>query len=137
MSPSWLSTLASGTWVQVYRRSMTDTNALVEGSWVAQECTLPTVEQPLRLAEFDEMFAAAVVAVERVDRLRARLELRADPAVAARAADLMARETGCCSFFTFTLTATAGHLALDVAVSAGHGDVLDALAAGAGAGGRP
>ncbi|MGW3807913.1 hypothetical protein [Micromonospora sp. NPDC005113] len=111
---------------------MTEMKALGEGSWVPQACTLPTVEQPLRLAEFDDLFASAVVAMERVDRLRVRLELRPEPTVAGRAADLVTRETGCCSFFTFTLTATGGQLALDVAVPAGHVDVLDALAARAG-----
>lgn len=110
--------------------------ALVEGSWVPQACTLPTVDQPLRLAEFDDLFASAVVGVQRVDRLRVRLELRPEPAVAGQAADLMARETGCCSFFTFTLTATGGQLALDVAVPTGQVDVLDALAARAGLGGQ-
>ncbi|MFF4879379.1 hypothetical protein [Micromonospora sp. NPDC000668] len=111
---------------------MTEMRTLGEGSWVPQECTLPTVEQPLRLAEFDDLFASAVVGTERVDRLRVRLELRPAPTVAGRAADLVTRETGCCSFFTFTLTATGGQLALDVAVPEGHVDVLDALAARAG-----
>ncbi|MGW3812152.1 hypothetical protein [Micromonospora sp. NPDC005113] len=111
---------------------MTEMKALGEDPWVPQACTLPTVERPLRLAEFDELFASAVVGVERVDRLRVRLELRPEPTVAGRAADLVTRETGCCSFFTFTLTATGGQLALDVAVPAGHVDVLDALATRAG-----
>jgi len=114
---------------------MTKTKALVEGSWVPQACTLPTVEQPLRLAEFDDLFASAVLGVQRADPLRVRLELRAEPEVAARAADLMTRETGCCSFFSFTLTATGNQLDLDVAVPAGHIAVLDALAARAGLGG--
>ncbi|MDG4792572.1 hypothetical protein [Micromonospora sp. WMMD1082] len=115
---------------------MTETKALVSGAWVPQACTLPTTEQPLRLAEFDEMFASAVVGVQRVDRMRVRLELRPEPGAAGRAADLMVRETRCCSFFTFTLTATGGQLALEVAVPAEHVDVLDALAARAG-GDRP
>ena len=36
-------------------------------AWVPEACTLPTVEQPLRVAEFDELFATAVRPVERVD----------------------------------------------------------------------
>ncbi|MEV0156957.1 hypothetical protein AB0H57_24955 [Micromonospora sp. NPDC050686] len=113
---------------------MTETE-LAEGSWVPQACTLPTAEQPLRLVEFDDLFAWAVLGVQRADPLRARLELPAEPEVAARAADLMTRETGCCSFFSFTLVATGGQLALDVAVPAGYVAVLDALAARAGLGG--
>ncbi|MGW3610442.1 hypothetical protein ACWD6N_11205 [Micromonospora sp. NPDC005163] len=61
---------------------MTEMKALGEDPWVPQACTLPTVERPLRLAEFDELFASAVVGVERVDRLRVRLELRPEPTVA-------------------------------------------------------
>ncbi|MCP9949591.1 hypothetical protein [Actinomadura madurae] len=47
--------------------------------------------------------------------------------VAGRAAELAARETGCCSFFTFTLTATGGELTLDVSAGDRHAGVLDAL----------
>ena len=116
---------------------MTQMKALVEGSWVPQACSLPTAEQPLRLAEFDELFASAVRGMERVDPLRVRLDLRPEPEVAARAADLVVRETACCSFFSFALGATGGQLALDITVPAGHVDVLDALAARAAVGGRP
>jgi hypothetical protein len=52
---------------------------------------------------------------------------------AGRVAQLAATETACCSFFTFTLTATAGSLVLDVAVPAAQLPVLDALAARAAA----
>ena len=100
--------------------------------WVPASCTLPTVEQPLREAEFDALFADAVERVERPGPERVSLTLRPAPEVAARAADLAVRETGCCSFFTFSVIATAGELRLDVAVAAGHADVLDALAARAG-----
>lgn len=93
-----------------------------------EACTLPTVERPLRLAEFDELFVRSVLSVERLDPARLRLDLEPDASVAARAADLVVRETGCCSFFTFTLTATAGTVRLDVAVPATQVDVLDAMA---------
>lgn len=99
------------------------------GAWVVGEaCTLPTVQWPLRLAEFDELFTTAVRAVERVDRQQVRLELAPEAAVAARAADLLVRETECCSFFTFTLTATGGRVSLGIAVPDSHVDVLEALA---------
>jgi hypothetical protein len=107
------------------------------GAWVGQACTLPTVQRPLRLAEFDELFTLAVRSVQRLDRRQVRLELTPEAAVAAQAADLLVRETACCSFFTFTLTATGGRVSLQVAVPDGHVEVLDALAdraeAGAGA----
>lgn len=47
----------------------------------------------------------------------------------ATARDLTARESGCCSFFTFTFARTTEHLLLDVAVPAEQTEVLDGLAA--------
>jgi hypothetical protein len=40
----------------------------------------------------------------------------------------MTRETACCGFFTFTLTATEKALSLEVTVPEAHTAVLDALA---------
>ena len=104
--------------------------------WVPEACSLPTVEQPLRVTEFDGLFATAVRSVTRVEPLRLWLELDPDAAVAARAADLAVRETSCCSFFAFTLTATGGRVLLEIGVPAGQVDVLDALAERASAGVR-
>jgi hypothetical protein len=104
----------------------------IEVPWVPSACTLPTAERPIRVAEFDDLFASAVEA-RRIDRQRLRLVLRPEPAVAARAAELAVRETGCCSFFTFTLSATCGGLTLEVTVPPAHAGVLDALAARASA----
>ena len=98
-------------------------------SWVPPSCTLPTTELPLRAAEFDAVFADAVRLVERPSPDRVRLELEPAAEVAARVADLVVRETACCSFFTFALTATAGALHLDITVVPGHIEVLDVLAA--------
>jgi hypothetical protein len=103
-----------------------------DGDWISkrapQACTLPTVERPLRLAEFDDLFATAVRSVERVDQRSLRFELAPEAAVAARAADLVVRESECCSFFTFTLTATGGRVSLAVAVPDRQVGVLEALA---------
>ncbi|MEV4099340.1 hypothetical protein AB0J42_03700 [Nonomuraea sp. NPDC049649] len=93
--------------------------------WAPSACTLPTADRPLRVAEFDALFSEAVRATR--DPARLRLELAFSPGNAARAADLAARETGCCSFFTFTLTIADGRLTLDVTVPPEHADVLDAL----------
>ncbi|MFI6743973.1 hypothetical protein ACIBI9_64865 [Nonomuraea sp. NPDC050451] len=111
---------------------MTQDRALDVG-WAPSACTLPTAEQPLRVAEFDALFADAVQAVQRPEPTRLRLELVFSPDHAARAAQLAARENGCCSFFTFTLTIADGSLALEVAVPPEHVKVLEALQARAGA----
>ncbi len=106
---------------------MTEKMQLIDRSWMPDACTLPTVEQPLRAKEFDDLFRDAVTAVHRIDATRARLVLRPDPALAGRAADLTVRETQCCSFFGFTVTATGGELTLDITAPTGQVAVLDAL----------
>ena len=110
---------------------MTEKTPPVEGNWVMEAapaaCTLPTVDRPLRAAEWDDLFATATRAVHRIDAVRARWELQPDPGVAAHAGDLTVRETRCCSFFTFALTATDGQLNLDVSTPAEQIDVLDAM----------
>ncbi|GAA5075505.1 hypothetical protein HNP84_005980 [Thermocatellispora tengchongensis] len=108
-------------------------NVALDLGWAPSACTLPTAEQPLRVAEFDALFADAVQTVVRLAPTRLRLELVFGPEHAARAAELAARENGCCSFFTFTLTIADGGLALEVTVPAEHVEVLDALAERAGA----
>lgn len=94
-------------------------------------CTLPTVDQPLRLREFDELFATAVRRVQTITPTHARMALTGDAGLAAAVRDLTARETGCCSFFTFTLTpepAQVGEaLTLDIEVPAQYADVLASL----------
>jgi hypothetical protein len=101
----------------------------VSESWLPQSCTLPTADRPLRVAEFDALFTTAVRAADRPSRTRLSLDLEPTAEIAAQAAGLMVRETVCCSFFTFTLTATGGALELGVAVPEGHVQVLDGLAA--------
>jgi len=96
--------------------------------WAPSTCTLPTSEQPLRLAEFDDLFARHVVEVRRVAATHLRLALTGGPEVAATAAGLAARETRCCGFFTFDLHIGDGTLALDVSTAPAHADVLTALA---------
>ncbi|WP_432969594.1 hypothetical protein [Dactylosporangium sp. CA-233914] len=101
---------------------------------VPDSCTLPTAEQPLRLAEFDALFATAVREVETVSPTHARMRLTGPAGLEATVRDLAARETACCSFFTFTATPqTEGDpdrevLVLDVQVPAAHTGVLASLA---------
>ena len=94
---------------------------------VADACTLPTAEQPLRIAEWDDFFATAVIGADRTAAQQARFRLRPDAELAARAADLTVRETLCCSFFSFGLIASGGGLELTVTVPAAQTPVLDAL----------
>ncbi|MEV2237579.1 hypothetical protein [Micromonospora sp. NPDC049891] len=98
-------------------------------AWVPEACTLPTAERPLRLAEFDRFFDEAVRAAERVSARHLRLRLDSAAQVEETARDLTARESSCCSFFTFDLSRSdPDSLTLDVRVPAAQVDVLDALA---------
>jgi hypothetical protein len=94
-------------------------------AWAAEACTLPSVEQPLRIAEFDTLFAGSLRQVQRPEPTRARLVL--GPGVEDTVRELAARESECCSFFTFTVAPAENALLFDVAVSASHVAVLDAL----------
>ena len=100
----------------------------VPGDWVPSSCTMPTAEQPLRLAEFDALFAEDVLSVEQTSSGEVALALKPESHVAARAAQLAAAETGCCSFFTFGITITEGRLDMVVSSDPRHEDVLAALA---------
>ena len=98
--------------------------------WAPDACKLPTEERPLRVAEFDDLFAF-VVHAERAEPQRLDVVLRR--IVEAPARDLARRESECCSFFTFEITTPQpGRVRLDIEVPAGHVDVLDALATRAG-----
>ncbi|MFC9816357.1 hypothetical protein ACFVJM_30340 [Streptomyces virginiae] len=100
-------------------------------AWVPQSCTLPTEERPLRAAEWDALFAERLTALTRPQPLHLRLDLSGGPGVEERVRDLVKRESGCCSFFTFTTTTNHGDglVRLDIAVDQEHEAVLDALAA--------
>ena len=91
-------------------------------------CTLPTAERPVRLAEFDALFAKAVRAVERRGT-DVRMHLGGDPGLVDQVRDLTARETSCCSFFTFTIDGSDEKLSLDISVPPARQEILDALAA--------
>jgi hypothetical protein len=96
-----------------------------EQAWVPEACILPTVERPLRLAEFDELFATALRGRRRLSPTRLRWDL--DPACEATARELTARESSCCPFFTFNFELGDGALRLDVEVPEAYVEVLDAL----------
>ena len=96
-----------------------------EQEWVPRECTLPSPERPLRVAEFDQLFASALQSVQRSGADTARLVFDAAAEPATRV--LTARESDCCSFFTFTITSAGDRVLLDVTVPPAQVDVLDAL----------
>jgi hypothetical protein len=95
-------------------------------AWAPQACTLPTAEQPMRVAEFDELFATGLRGQQRL--AHTLLRWRLDPAAEDIARELTQREAECCSFFTFTFGVTGDAVQLDVEVPVVHVDVLDALA---------
>lgn len=97
--------------------------------WVAEACTLPTDEQPLRTEEFDELFGHDVTAIEQAGAGLISLTLRTDADVAARAASLAVREAACCSFFGFELVVSDGVITLNVSTDEDHADLLSAVAA--------
>lgn len=74
--------------------------------WIdGTECTLPSADQPLRVAEFDTVVAEAVQQVEVVSSTTTRLTLEGPPGLGARVRDLTERESACCSFFAFSVSA--------------------------------
>ena len=99
--------------------------------WASVEaCTLPTAERPLRLAEFDDLFATTLRTVERTGDTRARLLLAGDETLAARTRRLAEAESSCCSFFTCAVTKhDGGRVALDVEVPSAYAAVLAGLVA--------
>jgi hypothetical protein len=102
-----------------------------------EACTLPTLEQPMRVAEFDDLFAASLRDIQEPggSDAKVRLVLGCDEVLPARVQRLVDAETLCCSFFTFTLTpleledssVTESMVALDIEVPAARADVLAAF----------
>ena len=100
--------------------------SLDDAGWVPDTCTLPTAQQPFRLAEFDGLFAT-LFDQQRLSPTRLRWQL--DPHAESTARHLAARESSCCSFFRFSFTVTDDRLHLDVEVPPAPVDVLNAIAA--------
>ena len=98
----------------------------MDETWAPEACTLPTAERPFRVAEFDDLFATHLRHAERVDPQT--LDLTLNPESRTTVEDLTARETECCSFFSFTLTGTT-ELHLRITVPPTQTAVLDGLLA--------
>jgi hypothetical protein len=95
--------------------------------WQPASCTLPTVRQPLRLAEFDEFFGAAVRRSTRISTTP--LDLVISPESEATGRDLAQRESSCCSFFRFEFDHAHNDLVMRIGVPQDRVDVLDGLQA--------
>ncbi len=109
-------------------RDVEVTGADTEAGWMPPACTLPSDELPLRQAEFDDLFRAAVQLVERPDPTHLVLGLRPAPGRTEAVRGLTRRETQCCSFFAFTVIEGGGLLRLKVRVPSNRAGVLDAVA---------
>ncbi|WP_219418829.1 hypothetical protein [Pseudonocardia nigra] len=97
-------------------------------AWVPMDaCTLPTAERPLRVAEFDALFADALLGHDRPAPGLLRLRLDPGPRTEATVRELTARESACCAFFDFQLTRNGGVLVLDVRVPDARAEVLDGI----------
>jgi hypothetical protein len=94
--------------------------------WAPDACTLPTAERPLRIAEFDEFFAAVLQSTRPQPT---RLDLVVPPAAETTGRDLADRESECCSFFTFEFEPAGDDVVMHINVPPSHVDVLDALEA--------
>jgi hypothetical protein len=95
--------------------------------WAPDACTLPAAERPLRGAEFSALFATSLVSMQRIDGTRLRMTLVGGADLLPTVADLTARETQCCSFFRFVVSAAGDGVELEVSVPASYVDVLDGL----------
>jgi hypothetical protein len=98
----------------------------IPDDWAPDACSLPMAERPLRVAEFDHLFAF-VVGSERREPQRLDVVLRR--IVEAPARDLARRESECCSFFTFEFESGGDDVVMRIAVPPEHVEVLDALEA--------
>lgn len=108
---------------------MTSIDPGSDAGWAPDACTLPTVQRPLRLAELDALFST-VTAVDRRSATHATLTLAGEPGLAARARDLADRETACCSFFSFEVSADGSEperVRMGISVPEAQAAVLDAL----------
>lgn len=100
-----------------------------DSAWVdVAACTLPTAERPLRLAEFDDLFATSLRSIERTGASAVRMLLAGDAGLAARTEALANAESTCCSFFSFEVTPLEDDgVAFEVAVPAVYIGVLAGL----------
>ncbi|MET8103015.1 hypothetical protein ABZV29_42485 [Streptomyces sp. NPDC005236] len=100
---------------------------MADVDWVPQSCTLPTEQQPLRIAEWDALFTDHLTALSRPGAQRLSLELSGSADMTDRVRDLAERESSCCSLFTFTVATDGKIVRLEVSVDPVHESFLRAL----------
>jgi len=89
-------------------------------------CTLHPNEYAGRLEDFRQGVFAHLVGMERPEPTRLRLLLAGDADPEA-VRELLVREQGCCTFMSFTITASGGQLAADLEVPADAAPALDGM----------
>lgn len=104
--------------------SLSDRPPLVSERLMGAACTLDAVELPARLAEWHALRDRAT-AIEPVDG-GARLSFEAKEALAL-IADLIARESACCSFYTFSLRVDGPTRQLEIGAGPGGEAAVQAL----------
>ncbi|HUH08504.1 MAG TPA: hypothetical protein VML96_11965 [Egibacteraceae bacterium] len=87
-------------------------------------CTLPSEALGGRLADFRDLFANHLTAIDR-DPLELRLTLTVNESQQASARDLFAQEQQCCSFFSFAFERTEDALLVRIGVPADAAPTLD------------
>ncbi len=96
--------------------------------WVpVSACTLPSEQQPLRAAEFEDLFRSALRRAERRSPSWLQLGFVDTGDGFEGIAELVARESACCSFFSFDLHRLDAETVLEIRVPAAHTAVLDGL----------
>lgn len=99
----------------------------IQVAWVPDACTLPTAQQPIRVAEFDDLFTGAVLRHTRPEPTALALVLPAS--VEEQARDLAERESSCCTFFRFGFESAGDELVMSIRVPAERTGILDAIEA--------
>ena len=94
--------------------------------WTPDACTLPTAQRPLRVIEFDELFASVL---RKTRAQTTRLDLVLPPEAEAAARSLAERENACCSFFTFEFEPAGSDVVMHISVPPDQVAVLDAIEA--------
>jgi len=113
-------------WLDRDGRELPSQEVEVPAEWLPVEaCTLPTAEQPLRAQEFAQLLRGATVVRHDAQRATVRVATVLEPQVR----ELVARESACCSFFTFTVRATPAAVEPGIEVTAEQVAVLDSLVA--------
>ncbi len=98
----------------------------IPDEWAPEACTLPTTERPLRIAEFDDLFAYVQLSTRHQPT---RLDLVMPSDIEAAGRDLARRESQCCSFFTFEFDSASDDVVMRIGVPAAEVEVLDAIEA--------